>query len=62
MRTKLGYRDKLVFLLSEGFPDHLQEMPRCTTLLAGYVFHVPGMYNDPWRYRFELPHFFLSYY
>ncbi len=56
MRAKLADRDKLVLLLSEGLTDRLQQMPGSTTFLAGYVFHVPGMYNDSLWYLLKLLH------
>ena len=56
MRTKLVNRNKLMLLLTEGFTDCLQQVPGRTTFFAGYVFHVPGMYNYSLWYLLKLLH------
>ena len=56
MRAKLVNRNKLVLLLTKGFTDGLQQVPGRTTFFAGYVFHVPGMYNYTLWYRLKLLH------
>lgn len=45
-----------MLLLTEGFTDGLQQVPGRTTFFAGYVFHVPGMYNYSLWYLLKLLH------